>query len=82
MSSAISAHVREFLLGRGQDRTLAGAVAVVACLLLVLQIQQGAMRIASYGRDRATSRAVRAISLPLALIFSIALIGHFARFFQ
>jgi hypothetical protein len=82
MSSAISAQVREFLQGRGQGVPLAGAVAVAACVLLALQMQEGAMRIASHGRDRVTLRAVRAISMPLALIFAIALLGHFARFFQ
>jgi hypothetical protein len=82
MSSAITEHLREFLQGRGQAIALAAPVAVAACLLLVLQIQEGALRIAAHGRDRITMRAMRAISVPIALIFGIALLGHFVRFFQ
>jgi hypothetical protein len=82
MSSAITERLREFLEGRGQGIALAAPVAVAACLLLVLQIQEGALRIAAHGRDRVSMRAVRALSVPLALIFGLALLGHFVRFFQ
>jgi hypothetical protein len=82
MSSAITERVREFLQGRGQDLALAAPVAVAACLLLLMQIQEGALRIAAHGRDRITMRAMRAISLPLALIFGAALLAHFVRFFR
>lgn len=82
MSSAITEHLRHFLQGRGQNIALAAPVAVAACLLLLLQVQEGALRIAAHGRDRATTRALRAISLPIALIFGAALAGHFVRFFQ
>lgn len=82
MSSAITERLREFLQGRGQYVALSAPVAVAACLLLALQIKEGALRIAAHGRDRATTRALRAISVPVALIFGIALLGHFARFFR
>jgi hypothetical protein len=82
MSSAITERLREFLQGRGQELALAAPVAVAACLLLVLQIQEGALRIAAHGRDRVTLRAMRAISIPIAVIFGGALLGHFVRFFQ
>ncbi len=82
MSSAITERLREFLEGRGQYAALSAPVAVVACLLLVLQIQEGALRIAAHGRDRATTRAMWAMSVPIALIFGMALLGHFARFFR
>lgn len=82
MSSAITERLREFLQGRGQDLALAAPVAVAACLLLLLQIQEGALRIAAHGRDRITMRAMRALSVPIALIFALALLGHFIRFFQ
>lgn len=82
MSSAITERLREFLEGRGQAVSLAAPVAVAACLLLVLQIQEGALRIAAHGRDRVTMRAMRAMSIPVALVFGAALAGHFIRFFQ
>ena len=47
-----------------------------------MQIQEGALRIAAHGRDRVTMRAMRAMSLPLALIFAAALVAHFVRFFR
>jgi hypothetical protein len=82
MSSAITERLREFLQGRGNDLALAAPVAVAACLLLVLQIQEGALRIAAHGRDRITARSVRALSIPLALVFAMALFGHFVRYFR
>jgi hypothetical protein len=82
MSSAITERLREFLAGRGQELALAAPVAVTACLLLLLQIQEGALRIAAHGRDRLPMRAVRAVSAPIAIIFAIALLGHFVRYFQ
>ena len=82
MSTAITERLRDFLQGRGQGGSLAAPVAVAACLLLVLQIQEGALRIAAHGRDRVTMRALRAMSIPVALIFGAALAGHFVRFFQ
>ena len=82
MTSAITERLREFLQGRGQYVALSAPVAVAACLLLLLQIQEGALRIAAHGRDRITMRAMRAVSLPLALIFAAALIAHFVRFFR
>lgn len=82
MSSAITESIREFLQGRGQALALVAPVAVAACLLLALQIQEGALRIAAHGRDRITTRAIRAISLPIWLVCAVALLGHFVRFFQ
>jgi hypothetical protein len=82
MSSAITERLREFLAGRGQGLALAAPVAVAGCLLILLQIQEGALRIAAHGRDRLSTRAVRAVSAPIAIVFAIALFGHLVRFFR
>ncbi len=69
--------------GTGPGRIARGARSrsPPACCSL-LQIQEGALRIAAHGRDRVTMRALRAMSIPIALIFGAALAGHFVRFFQ